>query len=395
MILNSHIGFMSPTSKQFISQNKRLLLPLFILVCLVLPSLRELTITALSDAFFQVSVFVAATLLIYYYAIEHFPQLELRYLSAKSPILEISFSAVLGALPGCGGAIIVVTQFTKGQASFGAIVAVLTATMGDAAFLLLATRPTEGLIIMGIGLVVGTLSGLLVNVIHKKDFLRPTSQEQKHQIKILPTRIIKMSKPVWMGAIIPSLIVAFLIAFNVDFMQFGVNTSTIINLFGAAMALFIVSVWAFSSKGESYQEVTSEDNPCDPASKIIKVLQDTHFVTAWVVVSFMLFEILVNIAGLDLKSWFVHYAYLAPLIAVFIGFLPGCGPQIIVTTLYIQGIIPFSALAGNAISNDGDALFPAIAMAPKAAVVATLYTAIPALLVGYSLYFLANNQYNS
>lgn len=389
MILLSQIGFITPASKRFVSQNKRLLLPLFLLVCLAVPSLREITITALSDAFFQVSVFVAATLLIYYYAIEHIPQLEMSYLSAKSKSLEVLFASVLGALPGCGGAIIVVTQYTKGQASFGAIVAVLTATMGDAAFLLLATRPTEGLTIMAIGLVVGTLCGLIVNAIHKPDFLRPSAQEQKHQVKVLPTKIIKISKPVWMFAIIPSLIIAFLIAFNVDFNQFGQYASTGISLFGAAMALFTVVIWAYSSKGESYKEVTSEDDECNPPSKLIKVLQDTHFVTAWVVASFMLFEILVSVVGLDLKTWFMHYAYLAPLIAVVIGFLPGCGPQIIVTTLYIQGIIPFSALAANAISNDGDALFPAIAMAPKAAVIATLYTSIPALVVGYGLYFLS------
>ncbi|MCK8136615.1 putative manganese transporter [Pseudoalteromonas sp. 2CM28B] len=389
MILLSQIGFITPASKRFVSQNKRLLLPLFLLVCLAVPSLREITITALSDAFFQVSVFVAATLLIYYYAIEHIPQLEMSYLSAKSKSLEVLFASVLGALPGCGGAIIVVTQYTKGQASFGAIVAVLTATMGDAAFLLLATRPTEGLTIMAIGLVVGTLCGLIVNAIHKPNFLRPSAQEQKHQVKVLPTKIIKISKPVWMFAIIPSLIIAFLIAFNVDFDQFGQYTSAGISLFGAAMALFTVVIWAYSSKGESYKEITSEEEECNPPSKLIKVLQDTHFVTAWVVASFMLFEILVSVVGLDLKTWFMHYAYLAPLIAVVIGFLPGCGPQIIVTTLYIQGIIPFSALAANAISNDGDALFPAIAMAPKAAVIATLYTSIPALVVGYGLYFLS------
>ena len=389
MILLSQIGFITPASKRFVSQNKRLLLPLFLLVCLAVPSLREITITALSDAFFQVSVFVAATLLIYYYAIEHIPQLEMSYLSAKSKSLEVLFASVLGALPGCGGAIIVVTQYTKGQASFGAIVAVLTATMGDAAFLLLATRPTEGLTIMAIGLVVGTLCGLIVNAIHKPDFLRPSAQEQKHQVKVLPTKIIKISKPVWMFAIIPSLIIAFLIAFNVDFNQFGQYTSTGISLFGAAMALFTVVIWAYSSKVETYKEITSEEEECNPPSKLIKVLQDTHFVTAWVVASFMLFEILVSVVGLDLKTWFMHYAYLAPLIAVVIGFLPGCGPQIIVTTLYIQGIIPFSALAANAISNDGDALFPAIAMAPKAAVIATLYTSIPALVVGYGLYFLS------
>ena len=114
---------------------------------------------------------------------------------------------------------------------------------------------------------------------------------------------------------------------------------------------------------------------------------DTHFVTAWVVASFMLFEILVNLAGINLSAWFSDYAYLAPLVAVAIGLLPGCGPQIVVMTLYIQGIIPFSAMAANAISNDGDALFPAIALAPKAALMATVYSTIPALLFGYGLYF--------
>ena len=43
---------------------------------------------------------------------------------------------------------------------------------------------------------------------------------------------------------------------------------------------------------------------------------------------------------------------------------------------------------GNAISNDGDALFPALAMAPGAAVVATLYSAVPALVISYALLFL-------
>jgi hypothetical protein len=51
--------------------------------------------------------------------------------------------------------------------------------------------------------------------------------------------------------------------------------------------------------------------------------------------------------------------------------------------------VPFASLIGNAISNDGDALFPAIALTPRAAIVATLYSAIPALIVSYGFYFLA------
>ena len=81
-------------------------------------------------------------------------------------------------------------------------------------------------------------------------------------------------------------------------------------------------------------------------------------------------------------------AIYAPLLAILVGLLPGCGPQIIVTSLYLSGYIPLSALMGNAISNDGDALFPAIAIAPRTAIVATLYSTIPAVLIAYGWYFL-------
>ena len=59
-----------------------------------------------------------------------------------------------------------------------------------------------------------------------------------------------------------------------------------------------------------------------------------------------------------------------------------------VTTFYLNGYIPFSAELGNAISNDGDALFPAIALVPKAAIIATIYSAFPAIIVAYSYMFL-------
>ena len=74
------------------------------------------------------------------------------------------------------------------------------------------------------------------------------------------------------------------------------------------------------------------------------------------------------------------------LLAVLIGLLPGCGPQILITSLYIQGSIPLSAQLANALSNDGDALFPAIALAPKAAIVASIYSAVPAITSGYAFH---------
>lgn len=69
---------------------------------------------------------------------------------------------------------------------------------------------------------------------------------------------------------------------------------------------------------------------------------------------------------------FAVWAPLIPAMAVLVGFIPGCGPQILITSLYLSGSVPRSAQLGNAIANDGDALFPALAVAPKAAMVATL-----------------------
>jgi hypothetical protein len=85
---------------------------------------------------------------------------------------------------------------------------------------------------------------------------------------------------------------------------------------------------------------------------------------------------------------FQGWAPVLPVAAILVGFIPGCGPQIVVTTLYLAGAIPLSAQLSNAISNDGDALFPAIALAPRAAILATLYSAVPALIVGYTWFAL-------
>lgn len=91
----------------------------------------------------------------------------------------------------------------------------------------------------------------------------------------------------------------------------------------------------------------------------------------------------VHVFAIDLAVLFSGVHVFLPLIAILIGFIPGCGPQILVTATYLSGAIPLSAQLGNAISNDGDALFPAIALAPKAAVVATIYSGIPAFIVAY------------
>ncbi len=53
-------------------------------------------------------------------------------------------------------------------------------------------------------------------------------------------------------------------------------------------------------------------------------------------------------------------------------------------------MIPFAALLTNAISQDGDALFPLLAIDKKSSLIATIITTIPALIVGLIWYWIFN-----
>ena len=130
-------------------------------------------------------------------------------------------------------------------------------------------------------------------------------------------------------------------------------------------------------------------NPSKSDETIVRrTVSDTNFITGWVILAFLAYELTIHLSNFDIKSMFRSYYIFIPFLAILIGFLPGCGPQILVTTLYLNGIIPLSAQIGNAISNDGDALFPAIALHPKAALIATVYSGVPALIVSYCYFFI-------
>ena len=102
--------------------------------------LGEVTRLAVFDAYTQVSVFVAATLL-FFFGLERSFKIDVGKVMEKGGAWQVPTASCLGALPGCGGAVVVITAFARGNVTLGAMVAVLIGTMGDAAFLLLAKEP--------------------------------------------------------------------------------------------------------------------------------------------------------------------------------------------------------------------------------------------------------------
>ncbi|ELS8946397.1 putative manganese transporter [Vibrio fluvialis] len=373
---------------------KRLLLPVALMMLLLSNNTRELTVQTLSDSFWAVSTYVALTLAIYHY-LSRWVNGTNRFVVAfhQSRNLQVVIASLLGALPGCGGAIVVTTQFVSGKVGFGSLVAVLTATMGDAAFLLLASKPLTGLGVIGIGIVTGCITGLIVNALHNDNFMRPAAnQDQVERTRTpdapLSQTALNLQGAFWKWLLLPASVVAFAQSFQIDInAQLGLPALTI-EWLGALLAVVSMLLWALTRELDTYQDAVSEDCKTCQAHPLQKAAQDTNFVSAWVILAFLAFELAHHFTGWEVSQEWQHWGIWMPAIGIVVGMLPGCGPQILITSLYLAGSVPLSTQLANAISNDGDALFPAIALAPKAALFATLYTSVPAIVVGYGYYWL-------
>ena len=330
------------------------------------------------DAYLAVSVFVGFTLMVFI-GLDSLTKFDIHSFLEKTKNFHVPIASFLGAIPGCGGAIIVVTQYIQGRISFGSLVAVLTATMGDAAFLILAMEPSTGLLIFVLGIFVGTISGYVVDLIHGRSFMMTNSDIELEFEKLKKTFVSKFNI-FWLMLFVPGFFIGILLAFQIDVdTLFNLPTNiSIVLLLGSAGAILSIFMWSLNPLSD-FQCSTDKSR-----GFVSRVVDTTNFVTTWVISGFLVFEIFMYFTNIDLKLFFDLWLPFIPLIAILFGFLPGCGPQIVVATFYLNGYIPLSAELGNAISNDGDALFPAIALAPKAAILATIYSAFPAIIVAYT-----------
>ena len=354
---------------------------IFLFICILLllinDKTREILVNSSSDAFIAVSSFVGVTLLIFTFLEKK--NFNLQKLILNNRRFEIPICSFLGSIPGCGGAIMVMSLFTRGIVSFGAVLAALISTMGDAAFLLIAVKPEAALIILPVTFIVGIISGYIAQPF-TKNFLKEKINKSISISDLPKNKTSNKFYKLWFFILIPGLILGLINAFNIDanFEIFGMD---VVLVFSFSAALFCVLLWVLNPLTDIQMASIHENS-------YRRVVDTTCFVTVWVIISFVLYE-LINLStnGAIFESLILFGPFL-PLIAILIGFIPGCGPQIMITSMYVSGQIPMSAQIGNSISNDGDALFPAIAISAKAAIVATLYSAIPAIIIAYLWHYI-------
>ena len=188
--------------------------------------LGEVTRTSLFDAYIQVTVFVAATLLVFF-SLEHFYKIDIGILMRKGDIWQVPMASLLGALPGCGGAVVVITAFARGNIRLGAMVAALIATMGDAAFLLLAKEPTTYLKLMSISIFAAVISGWTVDKFHRGELY---SSEIKNFEKIGIGKL-RVRDKLFMFFAAPGLFLGILQLAQIDVNNFGILV-TVLGLTG-------------------------------------------------------------------------------------------------------------------------------------------------------------------
>ena len=338
---------------------------------------REILLFSASDAYIAVSSFVGVTLLIFVLLEKR--NFNLQQFIEKNKSYEIPTSAFLGVIPGCGGAIMVMSLYTRGVVSFGSVLAALIATMGDAAFLLIASKPQAALIILPVTFITGIVFGYIVKPF-TKNFINKISLKKNLTENLPKNRISNNFYSLWLICLIPGICLGLLNAFQIEvsFYIFGID---LIHSFSFFLAMYCILLWVFNPLTDIQMASIHENS-------LRRVTDITCFVTVWVIIAFVAYELIdLSTKGLIFES-LKYFGPFIPLIAIIIGFIPGCGPQIMITSMYVSGQIPMSAQIGNSISNDGDALFPAIAISAKAAIVATLYSAIPAIFIAYLWYFL-------
>ena len=236
----------------------------------------EIIRSSMTDAYLQVSVFVGFTLFIFI-GLDSLTKFDIASFLVKTKKFHVPLSAFLGALPGCGGAIIVVTQYIQGRIGFGSLVAVLTATMGDAAFLILAIEPSTGLLIFALGAVVGSITGYVVDITHGNKFLIQKFDDDGSE-EVLEKTFVSKFNIFWLLIFMPGFILGILVAFqvNINNLIFLPNNFELTAIIGSSGAILSIFMWSLNPLSD-FQCSTDKSR-----GLLSRVVDTTNFVSTWV-----------------------------------------------------------------------------------------------------------------
>ena len=305
---------------------------------------------------------------------------------------QIVVSALLGWIPGCIGGFASVSLFSHGMISFGALVAMLIATSGDEAFVMLTLFPGKALWISGLILAVGIVTGVLVDYVGPKLGLKPYAlhacdEMQIHEEDAHPSEDAPHSKKrsfTWRRGVLFLGIGLYIAALATGLLEhehegvethdehgFNLLSEDWMNLLFALVSLIMLGVAALGSDHFVEEHLWHH-----------VIARHVPKIFAWTFGVLVLLGFLTEV--FDINEWVNANIPLMIVLATLIGIIPESGPHLIFVTLFAAGVIPAPVLIASCISQDGHASLPLLAESKGAFLRAKAINCLVALAVGFT-----------
>ena len=310
---------------------------------------------------------------------------------------QVVLGAGLGSIPGCMGGFAAVSMYSHKLLSFGALIAMMIASSGDEAFVMLAMIPRQALLLMVLLFVVGIVVGLLVDrfskpqahhsreccdegyQIHEEDEARSEHPEKPS------LRNLKHASAERVALLLGVLLFIVALAFGMleheheateaVHTQLNIFDEYWMNLVFAIVSLFVV--WFIATAPEHIIKEHLWEH-------IIR----KHFLSIFLWTFGALFVIQVGLHYFNIESWISDNILWMILLAVLVGIIPESGPHLLFVTLFATGTVPFSVLLASSISQDGHASLPLLAESKRSFLKAKLVNILVAAVAGYLCYFI-------
>ena len=340
----------------------------------------------------------------------------------KTKIGQVVIASLLGSIPGCMGGFATVSLYTHRMFSFGALVAMMIASSGDEAFVMLAMIPEQALIIFAVlfvlAIAVGIITDKIYDRVHAKkcglhdheecgvhadcdgfEVHEHVEPEHGHAKRHFGWKRISML--VGLALFIAALGTGRLghdhsaheghehdghvhteVCDHHDHAHVHAHdhghghtinllSEDWMNVLFAGLSVIMLVVLIFASDHFVEEHLWNH---------IVKKHLPAIF--AWTFGVLLVLGVVLHFVDID--NWISDNTALMILLATLIGIIPESGPHMIFVTLFAAGIVPFPVLLASSISQDGHAGIPLLAESKKSFAWAKLINCFIALAAGYA-----------
>lgn len=296
---------------------------------------------------------------------------------------QVVLSAFLGVIPGCMGGFASVSLYTHGIISFGALVAMMIASSGDEAFVMLAMFPGKSVWIFLILFVIAVAVGLLVDMFrHRFDGCHSMSV---HQEDITPRHEHSHKRHFgWKRVIMAAGLLVFVFALLMGWLEADEDADALEGGFNLLSEEWMYWMFAALSMMVLGMLVYAGDHFVEEHLWEHIVCHHLPGIFLWTLGTLVLVGVLTSL--FDISTWISGNTALMILLAALIGIIPESGPHLVFVSLYAVGIIPLPVLMASCISQDGHASLPLLAQSRRSFLTAKAINVIVAIVVGFVLY---------